>query len=871
MTYLWLLILSTYICAADNISGNILRNNVGFISSTGETLKPIAGSLNQSRLVVWIPFKQKNMITHIISNAFKDFKAKRGERPNEPSSLSLFSISSQDLSLKNQCISAQNSVNYNNIPCPTIILTGAMNLAYLREKHYLKPLESYINKMKDPRIETRFRFREENETFAIPFISDIRVLAFNKTTFDKLGLKLPPPYDNWGPEFWKSWNWSKFLDFAKKIKNGGYSEGFRFKSSWNEENYLMSIIANSQQVSITTNGTLSVKFQEALKETLHEFWGEGNLANSDFLPENNLYVESAKLQKDLFGPGMSIVPFSAIKEIQKTNPDILPAYVPAKNTVQGGFGLCITKRSKYQDFGFEFIEFLTSPNNPYLSYIAHEVGLPPPYMSELSKSPWSSPEWKLQRDMLLSSIPISLTYKEQEEFLVQKPFRQMMIGVAYNSQREDPRKEALERASTCENTIVVVKTTCDANPNFISFVGRNFVTPECSLNVNSVQDAIGDIPCPFILPNSSIGLSTTIGSAVGIVAAILFLYLFFQIRDTLDNFVVFTLIINGGIILLSSNFFFLGMPNKVSCIGQIVGPTFGFTTMFGLLSKFSIFQDKMVKYSFLVLNIVNWSLTLGLSSTQVDAVDESIIISGLPNSVKVQLKHTTCIYGNVYVLIVLVGINMGVILLGGIMALRRKNMKLRYSFAYILFFTAIAAIITIFVILLGFPRLAKHITSIFFVIIGVVGIFNLSIFILYKGTRNEKLEKDKFGEDPLFSKGNEKKPNEDDDYMRYYEENLVEGLKSKSYVSIESLAFKGNPGKNCPSKFMDSFIELDNVDSTSMRRYQDNGRFTDNSFFISDISSLRSHVTEDTNLKKSTIAPTERAFSNYKFTHSQYF
>ena len=63
-------------------------------------------------------------------------------------------------------------------------------------------------------------------------ISDYRIIYFNRTVFDKLNLKYPPPLGNWTQPYGESWTWEKFAEYALAIKKGGFGYGFDFAANW---------------------------------------------------------------------------------------------------------------------------------------------------------------------------------------------------------------------------------------------------------------------------------------------------------------------------------------------------------------------------------------------------------------------------------------------------------------------------------------------------------------------------------------------------------------------------------------------------------------------------------------------------------------
>ncbi|RUP50848.1 hypothetical protein BC936DRAFT_137415 [Jimgerdemannia flammicorona] len=52
------------------------------------------------------------------------------------------------------------------------------------------------------------QFTYYDYTYGVPLTTDMRLLYYNTTTFNKLGLTHPPPVGTtWGDEWWSTWNW----------------------------------------------------------------------------------------------------------------------------------------------------------------------------------------------------------------------------------------------------------------------------------------------------------------------------------------------------------------------------------------------------------------------------------------------------------------------------------------------------------------------------------------------------------------------------------------------------------------------------------------------------------------------------------------
>lgn len=83
----------------------------------------------------------------------------------------------------------------------------------------------------------------------MPAFTETRVFAFNQTTLKGLNLKLPPPFSDWGPNN-NEWTWPAMIDYAARIKNADFDEGFRFQGGWDEEVCVIVVLPKLTQLSL---------------------------------------------------------------------------------------------------------------------------------------------------------------------------------------------------------------------------------------------------------------------------------------------------------------------------------------------------------------------------------------------------------------------------------------------------------------------------------------------------------------------------------------------------------------------------------------------------------------------------------------------
>jgi hypothetical protein len=143
------------------------------------------------------------------------------------------------------------------LPCPTLMLTDSTAIPQMASNGILMSLNDFLTG--NTFVSDIFRGSETLYVsdgqwvlliiiddisllqYALPAISDVRMLAFNRTTFTQLNLRMPPPFADWGLNN-KDWTWAAMVDTAKRIKAAGHAEGFRLQADWNEEVRYMFII-----------------------------------------------------------------------------------------------------------------------------------------------------------------------------------------------------------------------------------------------------------------------------------------------------------------------------------------------------------------------------------------------------------------------------------------------------------------------------------------------------------------------------------------------------------------------------------------------------------------------------------------------------
>ena len=74
-----------------------------------------------------------------------------------------------------------------------------------------------------------FQYNVDGQWMGVPFSLDIQTLYYNRTVFDQLGLKRPPPHGQWEPG---EWSWKKLAEYSQIIANSGRAVGFSPRASF---------------------------------------------------------------------------------------------------------------------------------------------------------------------------------------------------------------------------------------------------------------------------------------------------------------------------------------------------------------------------------------------------------------------------------------------------------------------------------------------------------------------------------------------------------------------------------------------------------------------------------------------------------------
>ncbi|OXM85336.1 ABC transporter substrate-binding protein [Paenibacillus rigui] len=212
----------------------------------------------------------------------------------------------------------------------------------------LLPIESFMSKGEIDNILPGFwqRYTYKDKKWVIPFQSSTPVMYYNKTMFDKQGLKAPD-------------TWDELIETGKKLSgNGIWGLNLNNDSPW----YFQAMVWNRGGRMIKQDGAPNVNSKEVV-ETLKSF--QDAVHTSKIMPPNQIKTSGEDFMAGklamLFRSGSSL---SALKKQVGDKFEIGVAYLPKVKerwVPTGGNGLGIFQSDKaHEEAAWKLVSFLTS-------------------------------------------------------------------------------------------------------------------------------------------------------------------------------------------------------------------------------------------------------------------------------------------------------------------------------------------------------------------------------------------------------------------------------------------------------------------------------------------------------------------------------
>lgn len=364
--------------------------------------------------------------------------------------------------------------------CPDVILTGSTQLPGQVAAQKVRPLTRFLEDYEHThmtRLEDAFphmayyQYNIKRKWMAVPFVSDTRLLRFNRTTLDTMGVDLPPPH-NKHLSTQREWTWERLANLACNISQKyGHGSGLVISSGWDwgDEFMLFMLMEQSegyrlvertghahgrhgttlQQRCGLANGTNTVdKFwRPAMQQRCLSWEDDGadwDVFSKSSQPDNSsnsVLIRSSGRNGEPSQPQRT--GFFITQGIEDAPQEILYADMPGMHSFLGGAGLMLPRRagagansSSSAKEGWRIIVELADRSKPWmLQANTMKAGrLPPPVASTCHGPPFNSQQWEPAVRALAHAIPSQYPNPGMPRFL--------------NFMNEQPVRWALAKAAT---------------------------------------------------------------------------------------------------------------------------------------------------------------------------------------------------------------------------------------------------------------------------------------------------------------------------------------------------------------------------------------------------------------------------------------
>lgn len=146
------------------------------------------------------------------------------------------------------------SICQEGAPCPNLILLGSSQLAQRVVSDRVRSLNHFMYEYLQTNLErlqddfpgvAYYEYFFGAHWMGIPFLSDVRLVAFNKTTLNRLNITLPPPHS-----LKESWSWQDLQRHACKIKDHVGTAGLLANSDFDEDFKFFTLMVQSAKGSL---------------------------------------------------------------------------------------------------------------------------------------------------------------------------------------------------------------------------------------------------------------------------------------------------------------------------------------------------------------------------------------------------------------------------------------------------------------------------------------------------------------------------------------------------------------------------------------------------------------------------------------------
>ncbi len=351
-----------------------------------------------------------------------------------------------------------------------------------------------------------FRYNVEGQWMAVPFSLDLNILYYNRTIFDQLGLKRPPPHGQWAPG---EWSWKKLAEYSDIIARSGIAAGFDPRGTFSflesaARNYGGMIVNNDRKCGYKIPGMLQFHNEVLVplfgpNASVPRVWQITNTPQFQQFINSTIASDPMKLPF-LTTTRSSIRPFSMVYEgpggadyrASKFHPTDFPnghigqVLMPGRSSWLAGTGVAITAKSRKKALGWKFILEVTSEE-----YQRRAHGLiDSPYIDVVENNPdWNLPEYEAFRLQYRRAAPSFYpfnAFKEGGELSAREPWRTYIHEMVFKNYSTET---LLDRF--CQQVDFIMLPTCSRE--HMSIVDKGCNPSTLSRNLTYVWDP--EKPC----------------------------------------------------------------------------------------------------------------------------------------------------------------------------------------------------------------------------------------------------------------------------------------------------------------------------------------------------------------------------------------
>ena len=380
--------------------------------------------------------------------------------------------------------------------CPDLLMYGTTQLPQRMFEGELLALNEYFAAYQQQTSQSItadmssyyfYLLNQAGSWYGVPLLSDMRVVFWNRSTFDTLGLVPPPPLGDWtNLDGTSSWTWDAFVQTAASIKQSGLGYGVYLPGEWDEEYKQMALLLQQSNAPLIVPlpgstsydyGTCQLYKDEAwlslFTSVIYQMYmvdhsaDPGTADYAGWAADNftDPWPTGSEWDTLHYFTGMTIdSPWGAEPFYDGyNNPDAPHAigYVPGSSTFLGGSVASIMADAAQPDVAWTLLTYLINPQKVFQTGLAIASAALPPYQSSRSQSAWTAPGvYSIETTVLKSASPSNYplpAFNQYGTLEDDKPFRLLLADIVYFN-RSIP--DAMHRL--CQHVDAIFQPNCAA-------------------------------------------------------------------------------------------------------------------------------------------------------------------------------------------------------------------------------------------------------------------------------------------------------------------------------------------------------------------------------------------------------------------------